>query len=76
MATEFKRFTISVPPSMEGELDHVKKELYYNVTQNGMIRDLIDRGLKTIEMQKQAELIGTTERHENSLIGKTNQSAM
>ena len=51
MATELKRFTISVTPSMEVELNHVKKERYYNVTQNGMIRDLIVRGLKSLEEQ-------------------------
>lgn len=49
MATDLKRFTISVTPSMEAELDLAKKERYYRGTQNDMIRDLINRGLASLK---------------------------
>lgn len=52
MATQLKRFTISVTPSMEAELDLAKKELYYKGTKNDMIRDLIARGLATLRAEK------------------------
>lgn len=52
MATELKRFTISVTPSMEAELDSAKQERYYKGTQNDMIRDLIARGLATLQAEK------------------------
>lgn len=49
MATDLKRFTISVTPSMEAELDLAKKNRYYRGTQNDMIRDLINRGLASLK---------------------------
>ena len=49
MATNLKRFTISVTPSMEAELDSAKKERYYRGTQNDMMRDLISRGLASLK---------------------------
>ena len=52
MATELKRFTISVTPSMEAKLDSAKQERYYKGTQNDMIRDLIARGLATLQAEK------------------------
>ncbi len=52
MATKLKRFTISVTPSMEKDLDMVKKELYYKDTRNAMIRDLIIRGLDSLKAEK------------------------
>lgn len=45
MATEFKRFTVSVTPELERKLDKMKKEQYYNQSQSKMVRDLIIRGL-------------------------------
>lgn len=51
MATGLKRFTISVTPSIEVDLDVVKKEYYYKDTQNGMIRDLIIRGLASLKTE-------------------------
>ena len=51
MATNLKRFTISVTPSMEADLDAVKKECYYKGTQNDMIRDLISRGLVSLKAE-------------------------
>ena len=49
MKTDLKRFTISVTPGMEAELDLAKKEYYYKGTQNDMIRDLISRGLDSLK---------------------------
>lgn len=40
MATDLRRFTISITPTMEVDLDKAKKERYYKDTQNEMIRDL------------------------------------
>ncbi|MBQ8562369.1 MAG: hypothetical protein IJ443_00570 [Firmicutes bacterium] len=53
MSTELKRFTISVTPSMEAELDTAKKECYYKGTQNAMIRDLIVRGLASLHAEEE-----------------------
>lgn len=50
-ATELKRFTISITPSMEVELNLVKKERYYKNTQSYMIRDLISRGLASLQSE-------------------------
>lgn len=55
MATELKRFTISVTPSMEAELDSAKKERYYRGTRNDMIRDLINRGLASLKDESRNE---------------------
>ena len=52
MATNLKRFTISITPSMEKSLDKLKQEKYYNNTRNDMIRDLITRGLISFEQEK------------------------
>ena len=51
MATDLRRFTISITPAMEVDLDKAKKERYYKDTQNEMIRDLIIRGLGTLNLQ-------------------------
>jgi hypothetical protein len=51
MATDLKRFTISVTPSMEADLDVAKRERYYKGTQNDMIRDLISRGLVSLKTE-------------------------
>ena len=53
MATQLKRFTISVTPSMEVDLDAVKKERYYKSTQNQMVRDLIIRGLASLKAESE-----------------------
>ena len=52
MATELKRFTISITQSMEADLDMAKKEKYYKGTQNDMIRDLICRGLAALKAEE------------------------
>ena len=49
MTTNLKRFTISVTPGMEAELDLAKKERYYRGIQNDMMRDLIRRGLDSLK---------------------------
>lgn len=51
MAVGLKRFTISVTPSLEVELKLVKKEFYCKDTQNEMIRDLIVRGLASLQLE-------------------------
>ena len=55
MATTLRRFTISITPSMDADLDAVKKERYYKSTQNDMIRDLISRGLEALKAENEAE---------------------
>lgn len=55
MATNLKRFTISVTPNLEIELDSAKQRRYYRNTQNDMIRDLIIRGLATLKDEGGAE---------------------
>ena len=52
MKTKLKRFTISVTPEMEADLDWVKQRLYYRSTQNNMIKDLIALGLAAVESEK------------------------
>lgn len=54
MATDLRRFTVSITPMMETSLDEAKKEVYYKDTQSDMIRDLIIRGLATLR-QEQSE---------------------
>lgn len=55
IATELKRFTISVTPKMEADLDSAKQMRYYRGTQNDMIRDLIMRGLASLKAEEAAE---------------------
>ena len=52
MATDMRRFTISVTHNIDMELDKAKRETYYKDTQNEMIRDLIIRGLQNLETEK------------------------
>lgn len=58
MATDMRRFTISVTSSMDIELNKAKKETYYKDTQNEMIRDLIMRGLQNLEAEKAVKKSG------------------
>lgn len=55
MATDLKRFTISITPKMEADLDSAKQRHYYRGTQNDMIRDLIIRGLVDLEAEEAAK---------------------
>lgn len=55
MATDLRRFTISITPSMDAALDAAKKDRYYKNTQNDMIRDLINRGLASLEEENEGE---------------------
>lgn len=55
MATDLKRFTISITPKMETDLDAVKQRLYYKDTRNAMIRDLIIRGLEALEAENKTQ---------------------
>lgn len=51
MATDLKRFTISVTPDIETDLDIAKKEYFYKTTQNEMIRTLIMKGLDVLKSE-------------------------
>lgn len=55
MATNLRRFTISITPSMDADLDAVKKDRYYKSTQNDMIRDLISRGLEALKAENRVK---------------------
>ena len=55
MSTELKRFTISITPEIEAKLDSLKQRLYYRNTRNTMIRDLIVRGLASLEAEEEAK---------------------
>lgn len=56
MATDLKRFMISVTPSMEADLNVLKKERFYNNSQAEMLRYVIGLGLKSLNiMESQAE---------------------
>ncbi len=55
MAADLKRFTISITPKMEEDLDSAKQRRYYRDTQNDMLRDLIVRGLAALETERGAE---------------------
>ena len=50
-AENLRRITISITPSMEVELRQMKKERYCKDTQNNMIRDLIIRGLASLQCE-------------------------
>lgn len=51
MAEGLKRFSISVTPSLAVELKLTKQEYYCKDTQNEMIRDLIVRGLASLQSE-------------------------
>ena len=51
MPADRRRFTISVTPSMEVALDLAKKGRYCKDTQSAMLRDLIVRGLASLESE-------------------------
>lgn len=48
MATLNKRFTISLTPELEKDLDCLKKNAFYNTTQSEMIRYVLSIGIKEI----------------------------
>lgn len=52
MATDLRRFTVSITPMMETRLDEAKKKVYYKDTQSDMIRDLIIRGLASLRQEQ------------------------
>lgn len=51
MATDMKRFTISVTKEMETALDNIKQAKYYNTTKNKMIQDLIILGIEVMKKE-------------------------
>ena len=57
-STMIRRFTISITEKMEHDLDWAKKEVYYQTSQNAMLRDLIARGLAALESERSQEIEG------------------
>lgn len=55
MATNLKRFTISVSDDMELKLDRMKQMKYYNTSKSRMIQDLIFIGLETLNKEMEKE---------------------
>ena len=55
MATDLKRFSISVTDEMEVRLDRMKQIKYYKTSKNKMIQDLLCIGLDV--MQKEIDSI-------------------
>lgn len=55
MATDMKRFTISVTKDMETDLDKIKQEKYYNTTKNKMIQDLLILGIEVMKKEMVSE---------------------
>lgn len=51
MAKNLRRITISITPDMEEDLGRVKSERYCQYTRNAMIRDLIIRGLASLQSE-------------------------
>jgi len=52
LATDLKRYTITITEEIEKDLQQEKKETYYAKTQSDMIRDLIIRGLDALRAEK------------------------
>ena len=57
MTTDLKRFTISVTPDVEADLDTAKKEHFYKTTQNEMLRTLIVKGLNVLKTEEEGSAI-------------------
>ena len=55
MATDSKRFTISITPKMEADLDSARQRRYWQDTQNVMIRELSVRGLEEAAKRKRLD---------------------
>ena len=51
MATDMKRFTISLTKEMEADLDKLKQAKYYKTTQNKMIQDLVILGIEVMKKE-------------------------
>ena len=51
MATDMKRFTISLTKEMEADLDKLKQAKYYKTTQNTMIQDLVILGIEVMKKE-------------------------
>lgn len=52
MVTNMKRFSISLTPDLEADLDALKKDKFYNRTQSDIIRFLITLGLETFKREE------------------------
>lgn len=53
MDTEVRKLTISISSGMELELDVARRECYSEGTLNDMIKDLIARGLDSLNVGKE-----------------------
>lgn len=51
MATDLKRVTISITPGMEADMNLAKKAQYCKESKSEMIRDLIVRGLASLQSE-------------------------
>lgn len=51
MGTNMKRFSISLTPDLEADLDALKKDKFYNNNRSDMIRFLITLGLETMKRE-------------------------
>ena len=51
MSTKLKRFTISITPEIEKELQEAKKMKYFMENRTEKVRDLICLGLKELKQQ-------------------------
>lgn len=54
MAAGIKRFSITITPKMNEDLDSLKQGFYYRNSQTDMFRDLITRGLAAIKAEESA----------------------
>jgi len=52
LSTKLKRFTVTIPQNMEMEIEAMKRQQYYSITQSELIRDLLMRGLEVINQEK------------------------
>ena len=60
MGTHLKRTMVTLHPEWEDELNHLKKEHFYNETKSEMFRYIISRGLEALRKEKMLNQINTT----------------
>jgi metal-responsive CopG/Arc/MetJ family transcriptional regulator len=56
MATELRRFMVSITPELETALDRFKQRLFYNKTQSEMVRAVLKLGIQALEAKDQKEV--------------------
>lgn len=75
MATTMKRFTVSINSPIEQKLNLLKREVYYKSTQSEMIRDLITKGLDSLETEYKHNMEELKHKNQNFYEDKKDQSA-